>query len=115
MKNLPPFYIGQKVIYITGKNMPKNSIHTVTDVFEKGCGCCFSIEIDSKPEPYCVNTDNAIDFKCTHCNKVYAITSQNRRVGWNPESFRATEDIKASVMSFTKIKEKEKEEILINN
>jgi len=39
LNNLPPFYVGQKVVYITGRNMPKDSIHTVLDVKKDACGC----------------------------------------------------------------------------
>lgn len=33
------FKVGQKVVYITGKNMPKDSIHIVSDIYFYKCGC----------------------------------------------------------------------------
>ncbi len=42
--NLPPFYVGQKVVYITGINMPKDSVHTVLGIIHHPCGC-YSIDI----------------------------------------------------------------------
>jgi len=39
LKNLPPFYVGQKVVYITGISMPKDSIHIISDCLKKECNC----------------------------------------------------------------------------
>lgn len=39
LNNLPPFYVGQKVVYITGNNMPKNSIHIILGIIRMPCGC----------------------------------------------------------------------------
>lgn len=36
---LPPFYIGQKVVYLTGLNMPKGTIKTVEQIVKFDCGC----------------------------------------------------------------------------
>lgn len=47
LNNLPPFYVGQKVVYITGDNMPKNSIHIVREVILADCGC-FILKINTK-------------------------------------------------------------------
>jgi hypothetical protein len=44
LNNLPPFYEGQKVVYITGIAMPKYSIHTVKAVIKHPCGL-YSIRI----------------------------------------------------------------------
>lgn len=33
------FYVGQKVVYITGSHMPKNSIHRIKALFLADCGC----------------------------------------------------------------------------
>lgn len=38
--NLPPFYVGQKVVYIGTKGtLPMKSIHTVVDIKRHPCGC----------------------------------------------------------------------------
>ena len=39
MNNLSPFYIDQKVVYITGINLPKGSIFTVKGCILLSCGC----------------------------------------------------------------------------
>jgi hypothetical protein len=33
------WYVGQKVVYVTGKNMPKNSEHIILGLQTFSCGC----------------------------------------------------------------------------
>lgn len=36
--NLPPFYVGQKVVYIKNISLPYNSVHTVLEIKTTECG-----------------------------------------------------------------------------
>lgn len=108
--NLPPFHIGQKVIYITGKYMPKNSIHTVEEVIKDVCGC-YIISVNTKTPK--------VEYGVTHlycgvCKKQFPINKWKTNY-WNASSFRAAEEINIPLMTFSEIKKKEKQEILILN
>jgi len=38
------WYIGQKVVYVTGNYLPINSVHTINRIVYQTCGCtCFDI------------------------------------------------------------------------
>lgn len=109
--NLPPFYIGQRVVYITGKNMPKDSVHTVSAINQAWCGCW---EIAINGESLKIKKSNKPMIRCVGCEK--------RRVSegfvydnWLASSFRPLQQTSFPLMTFSKIVEKEKEEVLINN
>lgn len=72
--NLPPFYIGQKVVYITGLNLPKNSTWTVIEI-EKG-ECChrngWRVNIGKYYEPKFINR------QCPVCKAIYKKTDDVR-------------------------------------
>lgn len=110
--NLPPFYIGQKVVYITGNNMPKGSIHTVTGIKQMVCGC-WDLFINNEP-PWKLRATTQY-LECTECGIHIPNTIENCLYGWDANSFRAIEEIKASIMTLSQIKETEREEILLNN
>lgn len=110
--NLPPFYVGQKVVYITGINMPKNSIHTISEIVKKPCGCCIGIRINN--EPFIPTSGFFSNIRCVNCGNIYPRALDTGEL-WNPESFRPLQQQKFPLMTFSKIVEKEKEEILINN
>jgi hypothetical protein len=108
---IPPFYIGQKVVYITGLQMPKNSIHVVSDTFLSKCGC-WVIEINNKKlTPFTAKTNRT---RCLNCGNAYN-SHNNDYTGWASNSFRAFEEKKLQLLTFIEIKEKEKEEILTLN
>jgi hypothetical protein len=65
LTNLPPFYVGQKVIYITGHNMPKDSVHTVLDIKKDIFGCW---RIYVKPIGLSYSGSNV---KCSSCEKIF--------------------------------------------
>lgn len=103
--NIPPFYVGQKVVYITGKAMPKNSIHTVRGAKQHPCGC-WAIDIGRK-------ADTPLHV-CYHHRDSDALFTNG--IGWFvSESFRPLQEMKAPMLTFEKIKESEKEEVLILN
>lgn len=113
--NLPPFYIGQKVVYITGKSMPKNSIHTVTGIIQSSCGC-WDISINGIPFDKQEKPSLSNSFVCSVCLKIINRGNPvDELKGWSVESFRPLQQTKFPLMTFYQIKEKETTEILINN
>jgi len=113
--NLPPFYIGQKVIYITGISMPKDSVHTVSDMRQNICGC-WSIEINGAVIKTIPFKNDGTHVSCDDCNYFEPLRSSHFKLtGWDPRSFRAIKEAKPPPLTFTQIKETEKEEMLILN
>lgn len=105
--NLPPFLPGDKVVYLTGISMPKNSIHTVTKVFRNPCGC-WGILIDTKSP-----SGTAGYYKgCQHCRKDFII-QQFFEPSWHPKSFRKVQEQPFRTVTFEKIME-ETEKICVN-
>jgi hypothetical protein len=106
--NIPPFYIGQKVVYITGNNMPKNSIHTVLDVALYFCGKCWGIKI-STPS----NDDSALESwfngaKCVRCGTSVDRSTffKNRKIDyWDAKSFRPVQELKMKKVELHKLME----------
>jgi hypothetical protein len=106
LNNLPPFYIGQKVVYITGKIMPKDSIHIVSDIKREDCGCWvisingYKLHSSLPPKPY----------KCFTCDSCGGImletwTSNDGFDGWNPNSFRAIQEQSFPLLTYSKVLE----------
>lgn len=117
LKNLPPFYIGQKVVYITGNNMPKDSIHIVTEINRKECGCYY-INIDNK----IIEQDipkHVTHVGCSNCNFTRIKNDTDKQRGWNIKSFRALEQKSFPLIKFEQIEIneflKKESEILISN
>ena len=94
LNNLPPFYAGQKVVYITGKHMPKNSIHTIKSCFRSECGC-WGVLIN-KEEYHIINTGS---FSCTVCGNDFSKLSN----GWKAESFRPAQEQIMKLVSYSKV------------
>ena len=46
LNNLPPFYVGQKVVYIKNIALLENSIHIVRSIRPWPCGC-FDVFVDA--------------------------------------------------------------------
>lgn len=97
--NLAPFYIGQKVIYITGIHMPKNSIHTVLNVKQIDCGH-WVIDIGKNSNiPYTY-------VGCAICNT--GTTQFISHVDWfAANSFRPVQEQKFPLISYSKVLEEE--------
>jgi len=106
--NLPPFYIGQKVVYITGLNMPKNSIHVVRNMIKQTCGC-WTLVIDVKAPTEGIHHA----CMCADCGGYF--TSNTTFLAWNPNSFRAIQEAKPPILTFKQIQKVEEEEVLILN
>jgi len=104
--NLPPFYVGQRVEYIgNGSKLKKHSKHTVLDIWKEPCGC-WGIDIGKSKD------SGKMLRKCIYCNVIYDNTF---KAGFYARVFRPVQEAKPPLMTFTQIKEKEKEEILILN
>jgi len=103
---LPPFYVGQKVVYITGLYMSKNSNHVVSDIKQCSCGC-WVIGINgqvlkiTKPE-------GVFYFDCGA-----PLSVDPDYTGWDATSFRARESQPFPLITLTQIqtKELEKEQV----
>ena len=109
--NLPPFYIGQKVEYIKNNSFEKGSKHIITNIWKnKGCNCWFvwveQFNNKFSPPGY---------YYCVGCNGNIDSPNSTLEHGILSKSFRAVEEIKASIMTLSQIKETEREEILLNN
>ena len=117
--NLPPFYIGQKVVYITGINMPKGSIHTVSDIHVQPCGCV-SLAIDGEKIKFRPVKQGYKAVVCDTCCKYNHPSEYKHGIhlyAWSADSFRPVQEAKPPLIKLTlsKIKETEKEQILIEN
>ncbi len=99
--NLPPFYVGQKVVYITGINAPKDSIHIVKDIWLNDCGKCWVIDIGIIINPHHGKYGK---FQCSNCREVYMTTCKD---GWMATSFRPLEQLKFPLMKYTKVIEEQ--------
>lgn len=99
LNNLPPFYIGQKVVYITGIHMPKGSIHTVSDYHEAPCGCK-SIAINGHKI-----TRKTGEFNCTDHPGEFIGTYDNDDNTYYPESFRPLVEQTLPLISYSKVLE----------
>lgn len=109
LNNLPPFYVGQKVVYITGKNMLKDSIHTVSEIEKSRCGCYFiwignEVKIKGKPFDY---------YSCVECGKI-SLGSFIHSNGWSSKSFRPLQESVFPSLTMSRVIEKERELVSMN-
>lgn len=108
--NIPPFYIGQEVIYIKSEWFPKYSKHIVTYIGKCQCGC-WEIYVDGKS--WGKNDLKGQNVSCKECCKMFV--SNENEIGYFASDFKGIEKMKTPLLTFEKIKEKEKKEILIMN
>jgi len=109
--NLPPFYIGETVEYITGNSMLKSTKVIVTHVFKTECGCWNIL----------FNNSNSFiigeDVECPACNKIFSYSEEELytgRVGWLASSFRSLQESTFPSLTWSKVLEKESELISMN-
>lgn len=104
--NIAPFYIGQKVVYITGINMPKNSRHTVYDIKQDDCGCwVIAIGCHEYGKKILLETlPSGHIWKCPECHKIH---SGDAFMGWYASSFRPAEEISLPFLTFKQVRETE--------
>lgn len=105
LNNLPPFYVGENVVYITGNSMPKNSVHIVSDIWKDPCGC-FSLSINGKLRDG-IKSINPFT-KCYRCEKIYSSDLEISESGWESESFKSLQKQKLKLITFKQIQENEK-------
>lgn len=96
LNNLSPFYIGQKVVYITGIYHPKNTIYTIKDIIKYPCGC-YGIDIGEK-DTYGISI-------CGDHNS-YLNTPSNIAY-YDSNSFRPLQELKFPLISYSKVLEEQ--------
>jgi len=101
--NLPPFYVGQKVVYITGDCMPKNSIHVIKRVLRCNCG------------EYIIDVGRTKHLSINTCSNSCCAIETSKSQLFKNSSFRPLEEAPAPLLTFEQIKQTEKEEILTLN
>lgn len=104
--NLPPFYIGQKVVYVTGRNMPKDSVHIVLDVKKGNCKCSdyeIKISVDSVEVYVSAKTTH---IQCYDCHTVVSIGDHNSGY-WAASSFRPLQEQSYPLIKYSKVLEEE--------
>jgi hypothetical protein len=101
LNNLPPFFVGQKVVYITGNHMPKDSIHTVLGCKQYPCGH-WTVKI---------NTSSGINYYAKGltciCLKSRIDIDDGIEYYWAAASFRPLQEQKFPLIKLKKIIEKE--------
>lgn len=83
--NLPPFYPSQQVVYITGVNLPKDSVWTVLAVDKSPCCGLWRIDIGLKHDSY------GSRFECMNCNAEYHTSKPVNTKWFLAKSFRPIE------------------------
>lgn len=103
--NLPPFYVGQKVVCIEGYPNPrffkKGDQFTILDIIKTPC-CNMWI----------VNIGVSMPYKNTICDCGQTFKANQM---FRASRFAPIEKQNIPLMTFSQIKEKEKEQILIDN
>lgn len=104
LSNLPPFYIGQKVVAIKNHSQgvfKKGDTFTVLGVSKHCCKWCIEIGIQGMGK-----------WECSVCNVEHPHIKE-----WfmHADMFSPIQEQSYPLMTFSKIVEKEKEQILINN
>lgn len=107
--NLPPFYIGETVEYITGYSMPKGTKVVVTEIFKLSCNCKWGIAFDGN------KINQRLSIGCMECGCIYDKSIIEPYDPWLASSFRSIQTQKFPLLTFKQIQEVEKEEVLILN
>ncbi len=105
------FKIGQKVVYITGINMPKGSIHIVSDIHFSECGCV-DIAINGKKLEFRPSNNHPV--MCAFCNKVYITKDYLDGDSWDAESFRLLDETFAEGILEQITQQIEEEELILS-
>lgn len=106
--NLPPFYIGQKVVYVGVHKELKDAVYTVLGVITYECGC-HSVDIGLKNH----SLYSIISCSCPLKN---CVPKAERNIRYfKHTSLRPIEQQKLPLMTFKEIRVKEQEHVLIDN
>lgn len=106
--NLPPFYIGQKVVYITGLNMPKGTIDVVVAIKKSHCKCTEWMILLQANRSRAIYPKNplATHFQCPACGEAYPVLAYNQEY-WDANSFRPLEEMKFPLIKYSKVLEEQ--------
>jgi hypothetical protein len=118
LNNLPRFYKGQKVAYITGIVMPKGTVKIVKHVHVDPCGCQSVYFSDEEAMPiigYDGDDQEYQYLKCEACGDTYSpVPHLIDNVGWDVDSFRPLLESPFPSLTMSRVIEKEKELISMN-
>lgn len=108
LKNLPPFYEGQQVVYLTGINAPKNSIHTIREIIKMPCGCWF-LDINK-------TIIGRVEAEYVYCADHQSDAVKKTRITsyWNSKSFAPLQQSKFPLIEYREVIEKERQLITAN-
>jgi len=111
--NLPPFYLGEEVEYVTGENMPKGTKVTVTLVYRYPCGC-WGINHDCNKDKLIYEAPPSGLWRCYDCKCMFSQKTYTNL--WDPSAFRSLQRPKPmTFIKLAEIQETEKEEVLTLN
>jgi len=114
-QNIAPFYIGQKVVYITGNNMPKGTIDVVADIKQDLCGCWFISLSKNKSSLVRETNPLASIIQCGTCHKMFGREGWVKLdYYWLASSFRPVQEQTFPLITYEKVMEKEKQLISAN-
>lgn len=106
--NLPPFYVGQKVVAVINHSQgyfKKGDEFIIKNVVKNKCAC-----------GYCsVDVGIISKLRKTECFDCRVIFNNDGFCLFDPTAFRPLQQSKFPLMTFTQIKQKEQTEILIDN
>jgi len=93
LNNFAPFFVGQKVVYITGKCMAKDSIHVVRGVTQYSCGC------------WAIDIGESHNSRGCYCSKHNSDPIYTRKAYYQASSFRPLQEQKFPLISYKKVLE----------
>lgn len=97
--NLPPFYVGQKVVHVGTpyRTLGKNTVHIVEGVRRIPCGC-YVLDIHGEPSDI-VYAGPASHSDCGW----YGFNPSPNRCGFSTSDFRPLQESKFKAVTFEKI------------
>ena len=115
--NIKPFLSGDRVYYVGKSNdLPKNTVLIVDDCFKSSCKCNDWIVTIKGYTGYTMQGTKyfaGLKGECNRCNTTHIITGVLVERG--ASFFRHAQELNAPLMTFTKVAEVEKEQVLILN
>lgn len=115
--NIKPFLSGDRVYYVGPSNdLPKNTVLIVDDCYKTDCGCDYWLVNIKNTQGY---TDNGTAYfagmkvHCKTCKLPHILHSS--LIVKRHYVLRPAQELNAPLMTFTKVAEVEKEQVLILN
>lgn len=110
LNNLPPFYVGQKVVYIGTKRRLKGT-HTILSIHKGCCKCIdFEVEIETKNN---IDIHGATLVQCNECGTIIP-AEKYRTYTFCSSVFRPLQESVFPSLTMSRVIEKEKELISMN-